>query len=255
MQKKPPTSAQAEAMIERIVAETREKLLPFMRADFAGSAGEFSVAKTFGQPPEPPDLAAATLRGYCGHAQYIADCALEAAGLSPHWLTIQKPPQGEALAAHIGIASVTPAYAQLGGKVAHNHVALTVAVQTSAGEKTYLVEPTFRQFCTEAPFCPGMFLGQSAEGDYMLARLRDQGVLELNEARAKSYLSAFCNGLDPLTPERGAMVFLTQTADLRQQRGPFPPQSHLEAYLPELRREEAAASPAKASSSFTAPRR
>lgn len=251
-----PTPAEVEARLEKVVQDVRERLLPFMEEDFSGDyktqeARQFAVSRMMGTNPEAPDLTTANFGGYCGHAQYFADVALKAQGLKPHWHTFEKP-SAEEDARKTHIAGVMSASKSLNGKAAHNHVALTVEVDTTEGKKYYLIEPTFKQFCKGGEQSPGSFIENGTDGDYLRERLERVGVLELTPQRASAYVAAFCNGSNPLTSIT-TMDFLTTQPDLRQSRGPFPPKAYLDSKISGADAEKAA--PPAVSAASSSPRR
>jgi hypothetical protein len=231
-----PTPEQAMTMLENVVTGARQRLLPFMQDDYnrdyeTPEDRQFAVSTMMKQAAETPDLFSATLGGYCGHAQHFADLGLKALGLKTHWYTLEKAPTGDN-AKWFQENGVAPGSALLNDKAAHNHVALAVEIHTTEGKKHYLVEPTFRQFCTPDAQSPGRLLENSPDGEYMSGKLKTTGVLELTPQRATSYLAAFCNGQNPHTTPQESMDFLTTVPDRRQSNGSFPPANYLDSKSP-----------------------
>jgi hypothetical protein len=207
----PLTPQQATDLMKWVIGETRSMLAKLVREDFKLQSGEICLPQSqkqyFISPYErvdSPDLETSSLSGYCGHTQVFIKSALEDIGYAPKCYTIQS----------------------LEEVATENHVALTLDLQTTEGTRRYLLDPTFRQFCTGGEKSPGALLAHLPDGEHIIKNLLTEGFVELTPTRAASYLSAFCSGVCPFDSDAAVADFFSNPKDersLRPVEGLWPP--------------------------------
>jgi hypothetical protein len=171
------TPEQAQDVARWVVAETRAVLL---------LALEIQYART-GNPEFKPDLATATLSGYCGLAQCFIDVTLQDYGFVSKPVAMQTLPYG-----------------------GFPHVALAAEFETTQGKKIFLFDPSFRQFCTGKSDEPGAILAGLPGGKELRTRLLGDGFFELDPEKAFTYLSSFYKGRPPAASRPSALKFFTR---------------------------------------------
>lgn len=183
------TPSQVLDTLQWVMRETRDVFLKGLTEDFNRS----------GNPAYKPDLETSRLSGYCGFAQSFIDMTIRDydIGLSRPF-ALQTLPQP------------------------FSHVAMTVAIETTEGDKAYLFDPTFRQFCTEQDDSPGTILAHLPGGAEIIQELRHEGFIELTPQSAVTYLSAFNRGIPPFRSEAETMAFFAS-----------PPFSKMNNWFPE----------------------
>ena len=168
------TLQQAEDALHWMMLCTRKALKRAVDEDIV----KFKARNYVG--PEPSHE---TLAGYCGFAQSYAHCMIEDYNLG----------QSRPLAMQT-----------LPGRWSFGHVALIVKMDTTAGNKTFLLDPTFKQFQGKEE----KILQNLPDGEYMADCLRQDGFVELTPERSVSYLSAFCCGINPFLTKEMAVTFI-----------------------------------------------
>lgn len=188
---RPLTLRETDDTLNWVIHETRSVLAKAVQDDFKTMRGDAALPEWYKEysvtffPLATPDFKDASLRGYCGHAQAFANYTLQDIGLKPTPFLISS----------------------LREKTPWAHAALTVDIETTEGTKRYLLDPTFKQFCTDDEKCPGTLLANLPEGEDMQKDLLEKGFTELTPTRAASYLSAFCRGMCPFPSEKAVTDF------------------------------------------------
>lgn len=168
------TPLQAEDLLQWAMREMNNVFLLALQSDFKISRGNRIFT---------PDLKTAPLTGYCGLAQGFMGLLLKDVGVRSKRVALQTSPYP------------------------FSHVTLVAVLETTAGKKSYLIDPTFRQFCTGVDGEPGQVLGSMPDGEYISNRLLQEGFIELTPARADCYLAAFNKGLPVFADKSQAMSF------------------------------------------------
>jgi hypothetical protein len=150
------------------------------------------------------------LRGYCGHAQSFMNWALQDIGYAPKSFTVN---QGD------------PHHAPTLPGAAWNHVALSVEIATTEGVKKFLLDPTYKQFCTGDKDAPATLLENAPDGEHIVETLLDKGFIELTPQIASSYVTAFCKGISPFSSQQAALDFLGTSDQGRLDAGLWPPKN------------------------------
>ncbi len=98
----------------------------------------------------------------------------------------------------------------------NGHAAYTLELPVNGKQELYLIDPTFRQFCS-SELCdehlehpePGYTLSLQDDGTEILNSLLSNGYIKLTPAIAHKYLSSFCkDGKTPLATLEQSMDFL-----------------------------------------------
>jgi|GEM_PF-2172898 len=173
---------EAETVLRWVVYETRRALLKSLRYEFQISACDRRHL---------PELEHHLLGGLCGISQCVAAYALQDVNLPVKAFAVQ---------------SLQDAW--------QGHVALTLTLPTVEGEKLYLIDPTFRQFCDPErtdwqgiPY-PGFALAWRSGGPEFLNALLRNGYVEPQPAMALLYLNSFCTNSYNFNTPQDAITFL-----------------------------------------------
>lgn len=174
------TAAQSVRMLDWLVYETRSVLANVLNNEGKGA-----------------DIRSAPLHGHCSFSQSVAVYALQDRGLKPSSFSAQSLPDY-----HVG------------------HAMLTLNVKEDGGNVTYLVDPTYRQFCDPAqprteggkPM-PGYFLKEEQGGPEIIRALMTEGYIKVTPDVAHKYLASFCEGKSPFENEAQSMAFMQSPPD------------------------------------------
>lgn len=212
------TPAQATDLLHSLIAKTRGMLKKALALDYKIDHENLPVVEgdIHLKGRGSLDFNKSSLLGYCGHAQSFLNWSLQERGYAPACFTINK---GNGTDAHPAIPS----------GAAFNHVAMTVDIPTTEGVKTFLLDPTFRQFCAGDKNEPGALLANSPDGEHIVKTLLADGFIELTPEIASIYITAFCKGIRPFTSEKDAQKFLSTSDRARVDNGLWPPKNFFEA--------------------------
>lgn len=174
------SSSETTRMFDWLVYETRSVLSNVLNQEGKGA-----------------DIRNAPLHGHCSFSQSVGVYALRDRGLSPMPFSAQSLPEY-----HVG------------------HAMMTVSVREDGKDATYLVDPTYRQFCDPArpetedgkPM-PGYFLKEEQGGPEIIKTLMTDGYIKLTPDVAHKYLASFCEGRPPFETDAKSMAFMQSPPD------------------------------------------
>lgn len=180
----PVTQPESKKFFDWLAYATRERLRHSCNLNFKAAAAP-------GAPVPKLDIRNDPLHGHCSFTQNIASYALSDRDIPSKQFSAQS----------------LPGYTV-------GHATLSVTVQERDGPATYIVDPTYRQFCDpktptyEGKPMPGFVLKDMEGGPAIIKSLMTDGYIKATPDIAQKYLASFTGGVSTFESPKDAMSFL-----------------------------------------------